>query len=198
MIKDYYKELELNQTASTEEIKSSFRRLIHQWHPDKNSLTNAQEKTATLIEAYEILSDSSKRSEYNQLYDQFLKKTTSISTQVFDSGEFESWRKEAKEKARTYSSRPIDSILKDVLKETAFHAGHVAKIGCFAYVAIGFGIINGIFAIKMIADGELSTEGGALGVPLFIAISVGLAYWGFNRLKSSVHEYKDEMKERKN
>jgi hypothetical protein len=151
-----------------------------------------------LIEAYEILSNSVRRSEYDELYDQFLKKSTSISTQVFDGTEFENWRKEAKEKARTYSSRPIDSILKDILKETAFHAGHVAKIGCFAYVAIGFGVINGIFAIKMIADGELSNEGGALGVPLFIAISVGLAYWGFTRLKSSVHEYKDEMKDRRN
>lgn len=65
--KDYYQILELHKGANEEEIKKSFRRLAVKWHPDKNpdSKDLALERFQELSEAYETLSDSSKRNHYD-------------------------------------------------------------------------------------------------------------------------------------
>lgn len=62
-MKDYYKILELEKTASQEEIKKSFRRLSKILHPDKE--TGDAEKFKELNEAYQILSDKAKKHAYD-------------------------------------------------------------------------------------------------------------------------------------
>jgi len=66
---DFYEILEVEKTATDDEIKKSYRRLALKWHPDKN-LTNkkqAEEKFKLISEAYEVLSDKDKRRKYDQL-----------------------------------------------------------------------------------------------------------------------------------
>lgn len=65
---DYYEILQVKSTAKPKEIKRSFRRLAIQFHPDKNKDEGAEEMFQRLSEAYSILSDPDKRSEYDQLY----------------------------------------------------------------------------------------------------------------------------------
>lgn len=65
---DYYEILQVKSTAKPKEIKRSFRRLAIQFHPDKNKDDGAEEMFQRLSEAYSILSDPDKRSEYDQLY----------------------------------------------------------------------------------------------------------------------------------
>ena len=62
--KDYYSTLGVNNTATPEEIKTAFRRLAHQYHPDKS--TGDAEKFKDINEAYQVLSDSEKRKQYDQ------------------------------------------------------------------------------------------------------------------------------------
>lgn len=62
-MKDYYKILELEKTASQEEIKKSFRRLSKVLHPDKE--TGDAEKFKELNEAYQTLSDKAKKRAYD-------------------------------------------------------------------------------------------------------------------------------------
>ena len=66
---DYYKVLNLNQNAKQDEIKSAYRKLAKEFHPDlhiSNPLAElASEKFKLVNEAYEILSDEKKREEYN-------------------------------------------------------------------------------------------------------------------------------------
>ncbi len=62
MSKDYYKILGVSKNASKEDIKKSFRKLAHEHHPDKGG--NA-EKFKEASEAYSVLSDDSKRSQYD-------------------------------------------------------------------------------------------------------------------------------------
>lgn len=63
MQKDYYKILELNKNATTDEIKKSFRKLALKYHPDKN---NGEEiKFKEITEAYETLSDPKKKQSYD-------------------------------------------------------------------------------------------------------------------------------------
>ncbi|MBL9172014.1 MAG: molecular chaperone DnaJ [Verrucomicrobiales bacterium] len=63
----YYEILEVERTASGEEIKKSYRKLAIKWHPDKNpGNKDAEERFKELGEAYEILSDSDKRVLYDR------------------------------------------------------------------------------------------------------------------------------------
>ncbi len=64
--RDYYEVLKLAKAASKEEIKKSYRRLAKELHPDRNKASNAEEQFKEVQEAYEILSDESKRKAYDQ------------------------------------------------------------------------------------------------------------------------------------
>ena len=64
MSKDYYKILGVNKAASQDEIKAAFRRLAHQHHPDKKG--GNEEKFKEANEAFQVLSDSQKRQQYDQ------------------------------------------------------------------------------------------------------------------------------------
>lgn len=64
MAKDYYNLLGVAKGASPEEIKKAYRKLAHQHHPDKAG-GNA-EKFKEINEAYQVLSDDTKRKQYDQ------------------------------------------------------------------------------------------------------------------------------------
>ena len=63
-MKDYYQILGIDKGASDEDIKKSFRKLAHKYHPDKEGGDEAKFKEVN--EAYQILSDREKRSQYDQ------------------------------------------------------------------------------------------------------------------------------------
>lgn len=64
--KDYYEILGISKGADDTEIKSAFRKLAKKYHPDVSKEPNAEEKFKEAQEAYSVLSDSSKRSQYDK------------------------------------------------------------------------------------------------------------------------------------
>jgi len=64
---DLYSILELDNTATNEDIKKAYKRLVLIYHPDKSSLENSQEKFINLTNAYQILGDPDKRQQYDLL-----------------------------------------------------------------------------------------------------------------------------------
>jgi molecular chaperone DnaJ len=65
--RDYYEVLGLNRDAPEEEIKKAYRKLAMKWHPDRNpDNPKAEEHFKEAKEAYEILTDGSKRAAYDQ------------------------------------------------------------------------------------------------------------------------------------
>jgi molecular chaperone DnaJ len=65
MKKDYYEALGVSKTASQEEIKRAYRNLARKYHPDVNKETGAADKFKEINEAYQVLSDPNKRSQYD-------------------------------------------------------------------------------------------------------------------------------------
>lgn len=65
--RDYYETLNVRRDASAEEVKKAYRRLAMKYHPDRNpGDSEAETRFKEAKEAYEILSDSQKRSAYDQ------------------------------------------------------------------------------------------------------------------------------------
>lgn len=66
--KDYYKILGVEKTASQADIKKAYRALAKKYHPDKNKGDKtAENKFKDISEAYEVLGDKDKRTQYDQL-----------------------------------------------------------------------------------------------------------------------------------
>ena len=75
-MKDYYRILEISPSASFEVIKASYRALAKKYHPDTQASSNMEKTMADINEAYETLSNSQSRKEYDQQYSRFINSTT--------------------------------------------------------------------------------------------------------------------------
>lgn len=65
-MKDFYQILGVEPNASQDQIRTAYRKLAVQWHPDKNKTTEAEEKFKEINQANDTLSDQQKRQQYDQ------------------------------------------------------------------------------------------------------------------------------------
>jgi molecular chaperone DnaJ len=64
--RDYYETLGLKKSASAEEVKQAYKELAKKHHPDLNKEQGAEEKFKEILEAYQVLSDPEKKTNYDQ------------------------------------------------------------------------------------------------------------------------------------
>jgi hypothetical protein len=108
-LKDYYKILGLQKSASKEEIKRKFKELAFEYHPDVSIYTNANDIFIEINEAYTILSDASKKAYYDSLFQNDSQPGYSKLKK-----EFETYTSNARQKAKEYASKDYRSYLKDL------------------------------------------------------------------------------------
>lgn len=109
MPEDYYKILNISRDASEVEIKKAFRRLAHKHHPDKGGDDKEFHK---INEAYQVLSDKKKKSQYDQFGKTFegMGQGNFSGFQGFDFGSF----REQSERASTgFNSENIGDIFEE-------------------------------------------------------------------------------------
>ena len=66
--KDYYEILGVDADADDKAIKTAYRKLARKYHPDVSEHGDAEAQFKEVSEAYEVLKDSAKRAEYNEIY----------------------------------------------------------------------------------------------------------------------------------
>ncbi|WP_321471116.1 DnaJ C-terminal domain-containing protein [Halarcobacter sp.] len=69
MSKSLYETLEVSENATHDEIKKAYRKLARKYHPDVNKDPKAEEKFKEINAAYEVLSDTEKKQQYDQFGD---------------------------------------------------------------------------------------------------------------------------------
>jgi curved DNA-binding protein len=65
--KDYYAILGVKPDADSKDIKTAYRKLARQYHPDMNSEAGAEDKFKEMAEAYEVLKNPTRRAEFDEL-----------------------------------------------------------------------------------------------------------------------------------
>ena len=86
MARDYYDILGVSKNASQDEIKKAFRKKARQYHPDvnKDNPKEAEAKFKEANEAYEVLSDETKKAQYDQFgHDAFKQGMTCAKILIF-------------------------------------------------------------------------------------------------------------------
>lgn len=83
---DYYEILGLSPGAKLEDIKKAFRKLAFQYHPDYSRDEESIKKFRCIVEAYEVLSDPSKRKSYENFQGRSASNTSQRDDSFYDSG----------------------------------------------------------------------------------------------------------------
>lgn len=109
-MKDYYAILGVGKNASKEEIKKSFHKLAHQYHPDKKG--GDEKKFKEINEAYQVLSNDSKRAQYDQFGQTFDNAGSGQGFSGFDFGGF----------SRGFGSGGFEFDLNDIFSDFFGHA----------------------------------------------------------------------------
>jgi molecular chaperone DnaJ len=68
---DYYKVLGLAKGASVDDVKKAYKKLAKKYHPDVSKEDNAEKKFKEVVEAYQVLSDSEKKQNYDNYGDAY-------------------------------------------------------------------------------------------------------------------------------
>lgn len=90
--KDYYKILGVGKNATSDDIKKAYRKLALKYHPDKAGNTpEAKEKFQDIVEAYETLSNTEKRSSYDNPFFGSKQNWNWQNTNPFQTGDFSSF-----------------------------------------------------------------------------------------------------------
>lgn len=171
-MEDYYAVLGVSPTATQEEIKKAYRRLIREWHPDVCQKPNAHEQSIKIIEAHEILTNPETRRKYDSLRSQRHRQTARNTAYSSEHAEFYRDTQSARRTAEDLVQRGLEELLNLLVD-----AGRTIWRGEKAFVQekYGFGarLKTGFLGVLLLAAILLTFTGVAAPV----TVPSGLYIW---------------------
>jgi hypothetical protein len=114
-MKDYYKTLGLTRDATSDLIRQRFRELAFENHPDVSDNKNANEVFFEIYEAYHVLSQPDKKTNYDLLYDKYFNNVkTQIPNEEHVKTDIQNVSDSAREKARQKAKIKYKDFIKDL------------------------------------------------------------------------------------
>ena len=152
---DYYAILGVSSSATHDDLRATFRQLAKRYHPDVSSEPDAADRFREVYEAYEVLSDSLKRQQYDAL------RTAAGAAASTDDRErqYDEWASAARKRASTYARMNYDDFVRTVFQATKataqFSMGAIVALCMFAVAALLIGYV-GPFVILIAIFGGLA------------------------------------------
>ena len=164
--KDYYQVLGISKDASDKSIKKAYRDLALKYHPDKNrNDLSAAEKMKDINEAYAVLSNPVKRSEYDALKQEYGSsayrhfRNTYSDSDIFKGSDVHQIFEEL---ARSFGLRGFDEMFKDLYgsgyKRFEFKRGNIRGGGFFFFGTFGGGRPIGNLAKMLLSASGLAGQ----------------------------------------
>ncbi len=176
---NYYETLKVSPKASTNEIKSAYRRLARKLHPDKNNGSDETARAFAIIaEAYEVLGNPKERSTYDKrlLEAQFSRTTSGDSVFASSNTHAKRWRQ------MVYEHR-YNEIIDRMIAEERRESMALQKI-IFPTVALFVSaLVVGIFKPQLFANSAII--GKIILISLFVAGVIHL----FGRIRDAMDKY---------
>ena len=170
--KDYYKILNISDSANQEDIKKSYRKLALELHPDHNPNDPASEdKFKEITEAYGVLSDPTKKQEYDRFRSDYLSGRTNTSSRFRYSQE------------DIFSSMFQGQNARDIFEELnrEFSRSGVRSGNNFFESIFFGGAVGGLGRILRMVPGPI----GRIGMGLKLAQMVGTSLYTLNKMKKA-------------
>ena len=170
--KDYYKILDVSDSANQEDIKKSYRKLALELHPDHNPNDPASEsKFKEITEAYGVLSDPNKKQEYDRFRSDYLSGRTTSSSRFRYSQE------------DIFSSMFQGQNARDIFEELnrEFSRSGVRSGNSFFESIFFGGAVGGLGRILRMVPGPI----GRIGMGLKLAQMVGTSLYTLNKMKKA-------------
>ena len=170
--KDYYKILDVSDSANQEDIKKSYRKLALELHPDHNPNDPASEnKFKEITEAYGGLSDPNKKQEYDRFRSDYLSGRTTSSSRFRYSQE------------DIFSSMFQGQNARDIFEELnrEFSRSGVRSGNSFFESIFFGGAVGGLGRILRMVPGPI----GRIGMGLKLAQMVGTSLYTLNKMKKA-------------
>lgn len=158
-MKDYYEILEIEFGADITTVKKAYRRLALKYHPDRNKAPDASQQFIEITEAYEVLNNDIKKSQYDKLYLSYFR-TQSQKTDFKEdlkTDKTQEWTNYGKKKAEEYASMKYDDFADRIIDELRLGISYTPNIIfiliCVAGVVSSFFVmakVSGIFGLLML------------------------------------------------
>ena len=168
--KDYYKILNISDSANQEEIKKSFRKLALELHPDHNpNDPRSEEIFKEITEAYGVLSDTKKKLEYDRFREDHLEGRSSSRFQYTQEDIFSSM----------FQGKNASDMFEELNREFS-RSGFRSGTNFFETVFFG-GAVGGLGRILRMVPGPI----GRIGMGIKLAQVVGTSLYALHKMKKA-------------
>jgi len=188
-MENYYKVLGVDKNASTLVIKKAFRLLAKEYHPDKNSNSDANEIFIKINLAYENLKDEVSRKKYDEEYFQFVKKKensgfNSNKNDNYYNNEWVNRQEEFIKRAEMYSRMNYKEF--ESLLESLTYVGKKVKRGMQVVWGFILLIVFGSFSLAILIN---IFNARSLWVFFLLIICLIIAYGGWLKMTEKPEKY---------